>query len=512
MPFSGPGDESLPSNVKKLSAARRQRWVSVFNSSHSRCKGSSKECDTVAFRNANGVIKNASTTYAGLLGGSEALGRSFIELAAAEPPDTINILPPPGTYDHPVWGEFEVTEEGNQQFVDNLNNQVYQEFIALDAEHEGKLSGAVGYIIHLDMNEDGSVEADVNWTDRGKRLIKDDSYKYISPEWYEEWKDPSTQEEFTNVLVGGALTTRPYFKQLRSLVASERGLYDIEDGEDEGVLVEYKEAVDHGEEEEKDKKKKRNKKNHMKTKEEKMAKVDELVKEADELEEGEKQSFFQRLATSLKATVSFGSDEEDDDDKESDDDEDSKEKNNDKPGDDDEEGDSKTATEFRALSGRVETAEKAREASEKRVGVLEAVERTRRYRDIILGRDEEGTKAAKEASTSLHPMVGEIDDKMKIMTSLTEGSDAFKAYVAGERENSNRLHEAGTFSEIGQDSHGGDVQGGPVKQFEAKIATLRAADKDLSEADAISKVAEDDPKLYDAYDMEKTGRKVSRSS
>ena len=70
MPCRGPGDESLRSNVKKLSAARRQRCVNVLNSSHSRCKGSSEKCDTVAFRNANGVIKNASTTYAGLLGGS----------------------------------------------------------------------------------------------------------------------------------------------------------------------------------------------------------------------------------------------------------------------------------------------------------------------------------------------------------------------------------------------------------------------------------------------------------
>lgn len=32
MPYKGPDDKSLPSNVKKLPDAKRRQWVHVFNS------------------------------------------------------------------------------------------------------------------------------------------------------------------------------------------------------------------------------------------------------------------------------------------------------------------------------------------------------------------------------------------------------------------------------------------------------------------------------------------------
>ncbi|KKN69210.1 hypothetical protein LCGC14_0443860 [marine sediment metagenome] len=36
MPFSGPGDPSLPTHVKRLSAKRRRQWVAVWNSTFDR--------------------------------------------------------------------------------------------------------------------------------------------------------------------------------------------------------------------------------------------------------------------------------------------------------------------------------------------------------------------------------------------------------------------------------------------------------------------------------------------
>lgn len=55
MPFSGPDDSSLPSNVKKLPAKKRRQWVSVFNSTLRNCTGD--DCEGKAFRVANGVVK-----------------------------------------------------------------------------------------------------------------------------------------------------------------------------------------------------------------------------------------------------------------------------------------------------------------------------------------------------------------------------------------------------------------------------------------------------------------------
>src|SRR3990172_6867137 len=637
MPYSGPADTSLPSNVKKLDTKQRRQWVSVFNSAYARCqKKGGSNCESFAFRNANGVLKNASTTFTGLLGGEHPLGRSFVELLAAEPPETINVFPEPGTYKHPVWGDIEVTKEGNKQFVENFNAQVYQEHVPIDAEHETKLSGAVGYIKKLNMNDDGSIEAEVEWTDRGQKLIEEDSYRYISPEWYEQWKDPATGDEFENVLIGAALTTRPFFKGLRSLVASEGHLYDLEGDERtpvvrssvEGVSysdlqtmvmsaarhefpgvfggsyggwdvdlyddyaiicsngeqhyrVDYsyegEEIVISGQPEEVQKKtvwevmrardyspderkklaakghampdgsypivtkddlgnaiqsigRAKNKeavKKHItkrahalgrtdllpddwsgstkKTKEEGMT-VDVKDLDVTTLEEKDQRSLLTRLAASLKATVRFGHDpggngngngegSDIEDDKGAADDGDAG--TGEGEGESEGEGEGKgagdsgagegavTGAELTSLKGALEKERQTKQALERRVQGLEQADRDRRFRDIILGRDEASAKAAKEGSP-VYPMVGDLAAKQQIMTALAdtkgEASPEFKAYVAGEREHASQLRAAGTFSEFGTDSQGQPVSASPIP------------------ADALTKIAKEDPKLYAAYD------------
>ena len=141
----------------------------------------------------------------------------------AEPPERINVLPLPGEYKHPQYGTIKITKARNARFVDNFG--VYQDKIPLDFEHDTKMSGAVGWITELEQNKDGSVDALVDWTDRGRSAIEEDRFKYFSPEWYDSWKDPVTEKVYKDVLIGGALTTRPFFKDsaLRPLVASEHG-------------------------------------------------------------------------------------------------------------------------------------------------------------------------------------------------------------------------------------------------------------------------------------------------
>jgi phage I-like protein len=156
--------------------------------------------------------------------------RLFMEQNFAEPPEWINYLPKPGTYESPHYGTITITKERNQNFVDNFSKAVYQSQLPVDAEHETKLSGACAWLTAMRVNEDGSVDAKPEWTDRGKAFLESDSYKYFSPEWYEKWVDPATQEVYSDVAIGGALTTRPFFKEkaLRPLVANERGLFVLD--------------------------------------------------------------------------------------------------------------------------------------------------------------------------------------------------------------------------------------------------------------------------------------------
>ena len=157
--------------------------------------------------------------------------RLFVPARFAEAPEWIPYLPRPGTFKHPRYGEIAISADRNKDFVSKFNSGVYQHQIPLDAEHETKLSGAMGWIRQLRTNEDGSADARVDWTDRGRSMLAQDRFKFISPEWYDRWEDPATGRTIANVAIGGALTTRPYFKasSLRPLVASEIGRFYLPD-------------------------------------------------------------------------------------------------------------------------------------------------------------------------------------------------------------------------------------------------------------------------------------------
>jgi phage I-like protein len=61
--------------------------------------------------------------------------------------------------------------------------------------------------------------AGVKWTDEGVQLLEQRAFKYFSPEFYEMYEDPETRKKYSHVLVGGALTNKPYFKELEAVVA-----------------------------------------------------------------------------------------------------------------------------------------------------------------------------------------------------------------------------------------------------------------------------------------------------
>jgi hypothetical protein len=140
-------------------------------------------------------------------------------------PQWVPFLPKPGKYQHPKYGEVVVTPGQNRELVESVKTNVYQESIPIDAEHETKLSGAVGWLSDMRMNEDGSADAFIGWTIRGQQLLSGGQFKFISPEWFSDWRDPGTGVVHRNVVAGGAITTRPFFKErmMRALVASETG-------------------------------------------------------------------------------------------------------------------------------------------------------------------------------------------------------------------------------------------------------------------------------------------------
>ncbi len=143
-------------------------------------------------------------------------GSSFAEL-----PDQIHVVPT-GKWDHPVYGEMEITSVNVSEFVRNFKDHVRKD-LPITAGHDNGGNGgelpAIGWFKELIDRGVAGLYAVVEWTEEGKQLLSDRAFKYFSPEFYEEYSDPETGETRSHVLVGGALTNRPYFKELEPVVA-----------------------------------------------------------------------------------------------------------------------------------------------------------------------------------------------------------------------------------------------------------------------------------------------------
>lgn len=127
---------------------------------------------------------------------------------------------PIGTYQHPVYGEIDFTQEKIRAMAANVNNEVRDTLLDVDYDHKAKTGKAAGWITNASAESDG-LYVQVEWTNSAKEAIKNNEYKYFSPEYQDKWKHPKTGQVHRDVLFGGALTNRPFLKDLLPVNLSE---------------------------------------------------------------------------------------------------------------------------------------------------------------------------------------------------------------------------------------------------------------------------------------------------
>lgn len=172
---------------------------------------------TIPFRPAEPLA------FASIATSADNVERVYSAVEFAEPPEWSPFLPKSGQYAHPVHGALDFGPSTYQRIVDNFKSGAYQDRLPVNAEHDPKASGAVGWITDLRLNADTSIDARVDWNDRGRALIEGDRFKYVSAEILPQWTDPVSQAVYERVPIGMAICTRPYFKEsvLRPLAASD---------------------------------------------------------------------------------------------------------------------------------------------------------------------------------------------------------------------------------------------------------------------------------------------------
>jgi phage I-like protein len=127
-----------------------------------------------------------------------------------------------GTYKHPVWGDITFTPERIKQFAANVNNKVRGVDPDIDYDHKqdaAKGNEAAGWVKQAEARSDG-LWLLVDWTKTAVTKIKEKAYRYFSPEFDDAWVD-SNGVKHENVLFGGALTNRPFLKDLVPVNLSE---------------------------------------------------------------------------------------------------------------------------------------------------------------------------------------------------------------------------------------------------------------------------------------------------
>lgn len=87
--------------------------------------------------------------------------------------------------------------------------------LAVNAEHDST-GGAFGWIVDFEARADGGYVR-IEPTKRGRELLEDDSFAYLSAEVYWEYELPTTGQTIGPVLSGAAFTNDPFFGEATAM-------------------------------------------------------------------------------------------------------------------------------------------------------------------------------------------------------------------------------------------------------------------------------------------------------
>ena len=106
--------------------------------------------------------------------------------------------------------EFAITDDKCAEFAKNFTANVLGRDVVTNIEHLAE-EGAVGWIKTVLHKAGDGLYAVVDWTERGLKLLAEQSFRYFSPEVIWENYEATDGTKHNNVLTGLAVTNYPYF-------------------------------------------------------------------------------------------------------------------------------------------------------------------------------------------------------------------------------------------------------------------------------------------------------------
>jgi len=121
-----------------------------------------------------------------------------------------------GDFNHGMWGKFKVTAQHLKKAVANFSqkigaplNENKEPELPVNYDHLGGENAGIIKSLYLSGKE---LYAKIWWTEDARKKIKEKKYRWVSPEFNENWKDENDKKHGFTVL-GLALTNYPFLKK-----------------------------------------------------------------------------------------------------------------------------------------------------------------------------------------------------------------------------------------------------------------------------------------------------------
>jgi phage I-like protein len=219
MPYSFP--DNVPDFMKNMPEGAQKIFISIFNASVK--EGKSEDEARIA---GWGAVKNKYERR-----GEEWVAKATESLHAiqlAEPTNgTVQVLRT-GTFYHPLYGKFTITDETLSKMQDNFGKvrPIPPTEMVIDYDHlasdpklpeQGKAAGWVKAL----RAAPGKLFATIEWTAEAAKAIREKLFRFISPEFTFDYTDKATGKKVGPVLVSACLTNRPFLEGMEPVVLSE---------------------------------------------------------------------------------------------------------------------------------------------------------------------------------------------------------------------------------------------------------------------------------------------------
>jgi len=124
-----------------------------------------------------------------------------------------------GSFRHPTYGTIDLTTDRIKNFADSVKNKIRGTVEpSINYVHDNN-NVAAGWVKDAESRSDG-LWVFVEWVSDAAKAILEKKWRYFSSEFTDEWEDPQGTKH-KDVFIGGALTNRPFMKNLVPVNLSE---------------------------------------------------------------------------------------------------------------------------------------------------------------------------------------------------------------------------------------------------------------------------------------------------